>query len=212
MSAELWAEVARRCEGHGYMHGVERTVERVRATGEVFTPTALVLEMLQGLPLDALGPGKTVLDPACGDGQFLVAAKWVKVLLHGMSESAALVDLYGIDIMRDNVELCLRRLGGGTIVMGNALNPFVRLENQTDEEHALMLQHFADGPFDRPVKKRPFRPRKPGTKRQPLKSRAPKADGIGLSEKKPRNPRGPNKSGPVERIRPTRPESLDLGL
>jgi hypothetical protein len=209
MSAGLWAEVARRCEEHGYMHGVERTVERVRATGEVFTPTPLVIEMLQGLPLDALAPGKTVLDPACGDGQFLVAAKWVKVLFHGMSESAALADLYGIDIMRDNVDLCLRRLGGGTIVMGNALDPFVRLEDQTDEEHALMLQHFSDGPFDKPVKKRPFHPRKPRTERQPRKARAPKADSI---EKKPRKPRTPSKSGPVERIRPPRPENLDLGF
>ena len=30
MSAQLWAEVERRMNEHGYMHGVERTVERVR--------------------------------------------------------------------------------------------------------------------------------------------------------------------------------------
>jgi SAM-dependent methyltransferase len=161
-SAEvLWSEVARRCEGHGYMAGVERTVERVRATGEVFTPTALVIEMIRELPLDQFAPGRTILDPACGDGQFLVAAKWVKVLAHGMSESDAVADLYGIDIMRDNVDLCLRRLGGGTIVMGNTLKPFDEIEGQTEQERSLMATLFADGPFDRPVKKRPFHPRKP---------------------------------------------------
>lgn len=166
MSAQLWAEVERRMNEHGYMHGVERTVERVRATGEVFTPTSLVIEMLSGIPLDTFAPGRTVLDPACGDGQFLVAAKWVKVLAHGMSEQAALGDIYGIDIMRDNVDLCRRRLGGGTIVMGNALNPFEALEGQTEGERELMRALFADGPFDGPVKKAAFHERKPRTRRR----------------------------------------------
>lgn len=156
MSAHLWAEVERRMNEHGYMHGVERTVERVRATGEVFTPTSLVLEMMSGIPLETFAPGRTVLDPACGDGQFLVAAKWIKVLAHGMSEKAALGDLYGIDLMRDNVDLCRRRLGGGTIVMGNALNPFEALEGQTEAERELMRALFADGPFDGRAKKAAF--------------------------------------------------------
>src|SRR5664280_1069227 len=111
MSAELWAEIARRMDEHGYMRGVELTVERVQATGEVFTPTALVIEILAGVPLERFAPGRTILDPACGDGQFLVAAKWVKVLHHGMTEADALTDIYGVDIMRDNVDLCRRRLG-----------------------------------------------------------------------------------------------------
>src|SRR4051812_37554313 len=100
MSATLWADVERRMNEHGYMQGVERTVERVRATGEVFTPTPLVIEMLARLPLETFAPRRTVLDPACGDGQFLVAAKWLKVLAYGMTERSALADLYGIDIMR----------------------------------------------------------------------------------------------------------------
>lgn len=167
MFADFWAEVARRMDEHGYMNGVERTVDRVQATGEVFTPTALVVEMLAGLPLDRFAPGKTVLDPACGDGQFLVAAKWVKILHYGLSEETALADLYGIDVMRDNVDLCRRRLGGGTIVMGNTLNPFAVIEGQTDGDRALMRQLFSDGPFDRRVKKRPFHPRKPRQRRLP---------------------------------------------
>jgi type I restriction-modification system DNA methylase subunit len=93
---------------HDYMADVERTVERVRATGEIFTPSALVLEMVQYLDLEIFAPGKTVLDPACGDGQFLAAAKWIKVLHHGLDEQAALRDLYGVDVMRDNVDLCRR--------------------------------------------------------------------------------------------------------
>ena len=168
MSAHLWAEVSRRMDEHAYMHGVERTVERVRATGEVFTPTSLVVEMLAEIPLATFAPGRSVLDPACGDGQFLVAAKWVKVLAHDMSETAALGDLYGIDIMRDNVDLCRRRLGGGTIVMGNALKPLEPLDGQTPAELEIMRALFADGPFDGPAKKAPFHERKARTPRRTL--------------------------------------------
>lgn len=142
MSESLWPLVAARLAEHDYMTGVERTVDRVRATGEVFTPSALVVEMLQYTDLDLFAPGKTVLDPACGDGQFLVAAKWIKVFHHGMSEAAALEDLYGVDIMRDNVDLCRRRLGGGTVVMGDALKPTRQLDGQTEEERVTMATLF----------------------------------------------------------------------
>ena len=35
-----------------YMSGVERDRSRVKATGEVFTPTELVREMLEQIPID----------------------------------------------------------------------------------------------------------------------------------------------------------------
>lgn len=143
MSNVDWDAITKLVDEHSYMEGVERTVERVTQTAEVFTPTALVIEMLSRLPLSILAPGKTVLDPACGDGQFLVAVKWLKVLYFGMTESAALGDIYGVDIMRDNVDLCLRRLGGGTILMGDTLHPEVRLEEQTEQEHLLMLRLYS---------------------------------------------------------------------
>jgi 2-polyprenyl-3-methyl-5-hydroxy-6-metoxy-1,4-benzoquinol methylase len=145
MSAESWDEIARRMNEHGYMKGVERTVDRVRRTGEVFTPTELVLEMVRAMPVKVFAPGKTVLDPACGDGQFLMAAKWIKVLHHGMSEDAAVKELYGIDIMSDNVELCRRRLGGGTILVGDALDPDRRVPGQTDEDRRALADLFGGG-------------------------------------------------------------------
>lgn len=145
MSSELWDEVAARMNEHGYMKGVERTVERVRRTGEVFTPTELVLDMVRQMPIDQFAPGRTVLDPACGDGQFLMAAKWIKVLFHGMSEDAAVKELYGIDIMSDNVELCRRRLCGGTIVVGDALNADRPVPGQTDDDRRTMSELFGFG-------------------------------------------------------------------
>lgn len=142
-----WDEITARSDEHGYMSGVDRMSERVKATGEIFTPTKLVLEMMQKLldqDPEVFAPGKTVLDPACGDGQLLVPVKWFKVLVYGMSEAEAVADLYGVDIMRDNVDLCKARLGGGNIVMGNTLDPLTPLPEQTDEEAKLMREWFSD--------------------------------------------------------------------
>jgi type I restriction-modification system DNA methylase subunit len=142
MSEMLWQKVQERINDHSYMAGVSRTVERVKATGEIFTPTELVMNMLKSTPLNSFAPGRRVLDPACGDGQFLVGAKWTKVFFFDVSENQALQDIYGIDIMRDNVDLCKSRLRGGFIVMGDALRPTLRLEGQLESEHEFMISHF----------------------------------------------------------------------
>jgi type I restriction-modification system DNA methylase subunit len=141
----IWSEIKRLTDQHGYMSGVDRQSDRVKSTGEVFTPTDLVIEIMQRL-LDSdpgvFAPGKTVIDPACGDGQFLVPVKWFKMLHHNMFEEDALNDIYGVDIMRDNVDLCKKRLGGGHILMGNTLEPDKRLDEQTDFEYAEMKRLF----------------------------------------------------------------------
>ena len=145
MGDDIWSKIAELTNQHGYMSGVDRMTDRVKSTGEVFTPTALVIEMLQKMlenNPEVFAPGKTVLDPACGDGQFLVPVKWYKVLRYDISEEQALRDIYGVDIMRDNVDLCKKRLGGGNIIMGNALDPYDKLPEQTEEEHKLMKSIF----------------------------------------------------------------------
>jgi N-6 DNA Methylase len=141
-----WNRIIKETDEHGYMSGVDRQSERVKATGEVFTPTELVVEILQEMlknDPDTFAPGETVIDPACGDGQFLVPVKLLKMYHYGMTEADALADIYGVDIMRDNVDLCRSRLGGGTIVMGDTLNPAKRLPEQTEAEHATMMRLFA---------------------------------------------------------------------
>ncbi len=137
-----WQPIKDLTNQHGYMSGVDRMTDRVKKTGEVFTPTDTVIQMLEMNGVDNYAPGKTVFDPACGDGQMLVPIKWLKILHFGMTEEDALKDIYGVDIMRDNVDLCKRRLGGGTILMGDTLNPMIRLKEQTDEEHTLMCRMF----------------------------------------------------------------------
>ena len=93
-----------------YMSGVQRTQARVKATGEVFTPTELVREMLEQIPIDQFtDPDKTFLDNSCGDGQFL-GEVLIRKMENGSTFEEALQTVYGVDMMQDNVDLCRERL------------------------------------------------------------------------------------------------------
>lgn len=92
------------------MSGVDREKARVKATGEVFTPTALVQEILDTLPQDVFtDPDKTFLDPSCGDGQFL-GEVLIRKVESGIDFETALGSIYGVELMEDNVMLCRERL------------------------------------------------------------------------------------------------------
>ncbi len=116
---KVWKLIRETMNSHTYMGGIERDKQRVQATAEVFTPTDLVLELIRSGDLQSFKKGKTILDPACGDGQFLLVAKLIKQFIFHMSEEEALNEIYGIDIMVDNVDLTNKRLGGGHIKVGN---------------------------------------------------------------------------------------------
>lgn len=93
-----------------YMSGVERTQQRIKATGEVFTPTELVQEMLDQLPPEVFtDPTKTFLDNSCGDGQFL-GEVLIRKMENGSTFEQALSTIYGVDLMPDNVAECRKRL------------------------------------------------------------------------------------------------------
>lgn len=141
---DFWHKIEKLTNQHGYMSGVDRMSERVKKTGEVFTPTKTAIDLIKEIPIYEFGPGKSVLDPACGDGQFLVPVKYLKMIYFGMSEEDALNDIYGVDIMRDNVDMCKMRLGGGHIIMGNTLNPSCRLEEQTEDEYQQIIALFGN--------------------------------------------------------------------
>ena len=125
---------------------IHRSSSRVKSTGEVFTPSELVISLLKSLPIDRFAPKFTFLDPACGDGQFLIGVKLVKMYFHNMTEKKSLEDIYGVDIMRDNVDLCKKRLGGGNIIMGNTLNYSEKIDGQTPQEHLQMIEIFGPSP------------------------------------------------------------------
>jgi hypothetical protein len=102
--------VIEHCRNRSYMSGVDRDQNRVKATGEVFTPTPLVQEVLASLPEELFtDPTKTFIDPACGDGQFL-SEVLIKKIENGSDFETALSTIYGVDIMQDNVDQCKERL------------------------------------------------------------------------------------------------------
>ena len=87
-----------------------KTRDRIKQTGEVFTPLPLVDEILDKLPPTVFtDPTKTFLDPACGDGNFLVEVLKYK-LNHNHTPIQALETIYGVDIMPDNIKQCKARL------------------------------------------------------------------------------------------------------
>ena len=93
-----------------YMTGVERDDLRVKATGEVFTPTDLVQRTLGRMNQNMFSdPSKTFLDPTCGDGQFL-SEVLIRKVESGIDFEQALKTIYGVDLMPDNVKLCQDRL------------------------------------------------------------------------------------------------------
>ena len=101
---------------HSYMSGVERDKYRIKKTAEVFTPTLLVQEILDKLEEEDselfLNPNKTVLDPSCGDGQFLSEVVIRKMERSNCTLEQALSTTYGVELMEDNVKLCKKRLAG----------------------------------------------------------------------------------------------------
>lgn len=110
MSKPMLSEVVDHIRNRTYMSGVERDKLRVKATGEVFTPTELVREMLEKLPIDQFqDPSKTFLDNSCGDGQFL-GEVIIRKMENGSTFEQALSTIYGVDLMQDNVDLCRERL------------------------------------------------------------------------------------------------------
>jgi hypothetical protein len=93
-----------------YMEGVERDQLRVKTTGEVFTPTELVREILDQISVEQFqDPAKTFLDNSCGDGQFL-GEVLIRKMENGSTFEQALSTVYGVDLMQDNVDECRKRL------------------------------------------------------------------------------------------------------
>jgi hypothetical protein len=106
----LLSDVIQHIRNRDYMSGVERDQARVKSTGEVFTPTPLVQEVLNRMPLEMFtDPSKTFLDNSCGDGQFL-GEVLIRKMENGSTFEQALSTVYGVDLMQDNVDECRRRL------------------------------------------------------------------------------------------------------
>jgi hypothetical protein len=98
---------------HNEMVGseIERSDDRIDATGEVFTPMELCKRMVSELPESVLkNPESTFLDNAAGSGNFMVALKDELLKYHPLDHVLNNM-LYAVELMGDNHKEMCERLG-----------------------------------------------------------------------------------------------------
>ena len=86
---------------------VDRTDDRIKETGEVFTPPELCAQMVSEIPLETLqNPASTFLDNSAGCGNFLMALRDELTKYHTLDHVVNNM-IYGVEFMEDNhKELC----------------------------------------------------------------------------------------------------------
>ena len=90
---------------------IERSDDRIDSTGEVFTPLELCELMVNRIPLDVLEDREsTFLDPAAGNGNFLVALQ-TKLREYHSLEYINNNMLYAVELMEDNHKEMCERVG-----------------------------------------------------------------------------------------------------
>ena len=90
---------------------IQRSDDRIDLTGEVFTPLELCVKMIKDIPLDVRqNPNSTFLDPAAGNGNFIIALRDDLINYHSYNH---VVDsmLYAVELMKDNHKEMCDRLG-----------------------------------------------------------------------------------------------------
>ena len=90
-----------------------KSKQRVKDFAEVFTPSHIVKDMCDLIP-DSVWDNidSTFLEPACGNGNFLVEIyrRKLKLCKDEKDGLKALASMVGIDIQADNCEECRKRL------------------------------------------------------------------------------------------------------
>jgi hypothetical protein len=95
-----------------------KSKDRVQKHGEVFTPAWVVNDMLNMLPEEVWEVGKTFLEPACGEGAFLIEVYRRKLEIINTEtqedwewqSAIATSSIYGIELLEDNAEQCTMNL------------------------------------------------------------------------------------------------------
>ena len=90
---------------------IERSDERLKVSGEFFTPLSLCSKIVNEIPLDILkNPESKFLDNSAGNGSFLLA---LTIILKEYHSEKHIKDnmLYAIELMEDNHKELCERLG-----------------------------------------------------------------------------------------------------
>jgi len=154
-------------------NSARRASSRTDKTGEVFTPSELVIEMLESLPLSSWNENEHHVDPAMGNGQFLAGSAIVKAELN---HTKWLETIFGVDLMPDNVaetknrlikiainygydEQVAKDIVNENLHIGNTLDPESRLPEQSDKDYEFMNLNFKpkkDCTLIKKIKKKPI--------------------------------------------------------
>ena len=132
--------------------------KRRKQTAEVFTPPELVNEMLDKLPSEVWAEEKTFCDPAAGNGNFLVEVYRRKVETHHHDPLAALITIYGVELMEDNVAELRDRMLSLALEYGLSRDDAIRVLNKNIVCHDALTYDFSfreDGKVST-SKERPF--------------------------------------------------------
>lgn len=116
--------------------------DRVKSTGEVFTPRSLIHEMLNKLPNEVwFDPNKTWLEPSAGDGNFLVEIK-ARLMQAGHDEQHILENmLFSVELIDDNHWTLQHRLG---YLIDGEPNPILNPDNFSMSKISQLTQDLND--------------------------------------------------------------------
>ena len=93
---------------------IKRTDERIDSTGEVFTPLELCQQMIREISEEGLkNPESKFIDPAAGNGNFLVALLDELKNYHPKDHILNHM-IYAVELMEDNHQELCNRLGVST--------------------------------------------------------------------------------------------------
>lgn len=151
------------------MASLTRRYDRQKLLGQIYTPRPVVEKMIADIRTDTPIAGLQILDPACGDGQFLVALA-EKIIADSAPDQVAthLTGLHGWDVDPEAVTACIRRLNAlishlpiqvqWNIRVCNALEqrslgpcfdliignpPYIRIQHLSPEDRAFIQTHYA---------------------------------------------------------------------
>ena len=85
-------------------------LKRRKKTQEFYTPYSIVKRMCDKISNeDWQDPSKTFVEPAFGDGNFIIYIIWNRIQ-HGVDWKTTLETLYGVELMQDNVDETKERI------------------------------------------------------------------------------------------------------
>ncbi len=79
-------------------------LKRRKKTGEFYTPYSIIKKMIDKIePEMWADPDRTFLEPSFGDGNFIIAILYRRIVEYGIDWKTALKTCTGVELMQDNV-------------------------------------------------------------------------------------------------------------